>query len=135
MNEQEPNNKSDTERNIEEKNREVEKIHRRIVEEAAAREKEAQEDQHRIESEKSITDIIEILEIEEMYSGLLENEEKANLIDGLRNLTILEEKDAEVGEGKEYLLDEDELIVGVYSLLEEFGLPADEILAKVGWFE
>ena len=84
---------------------------------------------------KAISAVIELIETRESYSGHLEDEEKADLIDGLRNVNILDSHAVEEREAKEYLLDTQEIIMEVYGMLEQYDIPAEQILREVGLLE
>lgn len=84
---------------------------------------------------QSLATLIELVETKESYSGHLEDEEKADLIGGLRNLTFLDSHTVEEREEKEYLLDIQDLCGEIYGLLEQYGIPAEEAMTEADLLE
>lgn len=84
---------------------------------------------------QSLAVLIELIETKENYSGHLEDEEKADLIGGLQNLTLLDSHTVEERKEKEYLLDIQDLCGEIYGLLEQYGIPAEEAMTEANLLE
>lgn len=86
--------------------------------------------------QKGIESLIELVKTKEIYKGILEEEQVADLTDAIRNVNIQDTHASEEVLDKEFDLAEQENIIGdLWGLLDEYGLPPEEILREAGLME
>ena len=84
---------------------------------------------------EAITRIIDLITTKEEYGGHLSEEERNDLIGGLRELSFLDPRLSDEPESTEYILDDQDTLGEIFGMLEQFGVDAEKIMREAGLAE
>ena len=84
---------------------------------------------------EAIAQIINLILSNESYSGHLSEDERNDLIGGLKELSFLDPRLSDEPESAEYMLESLDTIGEIYGMLEQFSVDAEKIMREVGLTE